>query len=85
MDTKFKILSWTTKFWNDLKQSFKKYDVQYQFVLPHIHRANAAERAIRTFKAHFIAGLSSCDPMFSIGEWDRLLDQAEMVLNILRT
>lgn len=50
-----------------------------------IHRANAAERAICTFKAHFLAGLSSCDPNFPISEWDQLLDQAEMTLNLLRT
>ena len=52
---------------------------------PHIHRANAAERAIRTFKSRFLAGLSSCDPNFPVGEWDRLLDKAEMTLNLLRT
>ena len=27
--------------------------VGYQLVPPHIHRRNSAERAIRTFKAHF--------------------------------
>ena len=38
-----------------------------------------------TFKAHFLAGLASCDPAFPIGEWDRLLDQTELTLNLLRT
>ena len=56
------------EFSNDLKKSFNKYGVNYQFVLPHIHRANAAERAIRTFKAHFLAGLATCDPRFPIEE-----------------
>ena len=73
------------EFSHDLKNAFTKYKVDYQFVPPQMHRANAAERAIRTFKAHFLAGLSSCDPHFPIGEWDRLLDQAEMTLNMLRT
>ena len=50
-----------------------------------MHRRNAAERAIRTFKAHFLAGLATCDPEFPISEWDRLLEQAEMTLNMLRT
>jgi hypothetical protein len=31
---------------------------------PHCHRHNAAERAIQTFKEHFVAGLSSVDPHF---------------------
>jgi hypothetical protein len=52
---------------------------------PHCHRRNAAERAIRTFKEHFVAGLSSVDPTFPLHLWDRLLPQAEITLNLLRT
>jgi hypothetical protein len=54
-------------------------------VLPHCHRRNAAERAIRTFKEHFVAGISSVDPSFPLHLWDRLLPQAEITLNLLRT
>ena len=32
--------------------------VGYQLVPPHIHRRNPAERAIRTFKAHFVSVLA---------------------------
>ena len=35
----------------------KKEKVGIQLVDPHNHRVNAVERAIRTFKNHFIAGL----------------------------
>ena len=73
------------EFSQDLKKSLKKYNVDYQFVPPHIHRANAAERAICTFKSHFLAGLSSCDPQFPIGEWDHSLDKAELTSNLLQT
>jgi hypothetical protein len=59
--------------------------VEYQLVPPHYHRRNAAERAIRTFKEHFVAGLSSVDPTFPLHLWDRLLPQAEITLNLLRT
>jgi hypothetical protein len=52
---------------------------------PRCHRRNAAERAIRTFKEHFVAGLSSVDPTFPLHLWDRLLPQAEITLNLLRT
>jgi hypothetical protein len=59
--------------------------VEYQLVPPHCHRRNAAERAIRTFKEHFVAGLSSVNPTFPLHLWDRLLPQAEITLNLLRT
>jgi hypothetical protein len=52
-------------------------DVEYQLVRPHCHRRNAAERAIRTFKDHFVAGLSSLDPIFPLHLWDRRLPQAD--------
>jgi len=50
----------------------------------HIHRRNAAERAIQTFKNHFLAGLASCNPKFPLREWDRLIPQAVITLNLLR-
>jgi hypothetical protein len=42
-----------------LKPFFTTNDVEYQLVPPHYHRSNAAERAIHTFKKHFVAGLES--------------------------
>ena len=36
---------------------------------PHIHRRNAAGRAICTFQNHFLAGLASVDPDFPIQVW----------------
>jgi hypothetical protein len=62
----------------------KQHGLQYQLVPPHIHRRNAAERAIQTFKDHFIAGLSAVDDNFPMRLWDRLLPQAELTLNLLR-
>ena len=32
-----------------------------------------------------MAGFASCDPAFPLSEWDRLLVQAEITLNLLRT
>ena len=55
-----------------------------QFVAPNAHRRNIAERAIRTFKAHFIAGLSSAHASFPLSLWDRLIPQAVMTLNMMR-
>jgi hypothetical protein len=68
-----------------LKIFFTVNDIDYQLVPPHYHRRNAAERAIQTFKEHFVAGLSSVDPAFPLHLWDRLLPQAEITLNLLPT
>ena len=51
---------------------------------PNAHRQNAAERSIRTFKNHFIAGLAACDPDFPGYLWNMLLEQAEITLNSVR-
>jgi hypothetical protein len=67
-----------------LKNFFTVNDIAYQLVPPHCHRCNAAERAIRTLKEHFVAGLSSVDPSFPVHLWDRMLPQAEITLNLLR-
>ena len=39
-----------------LKQYMDKVNEKWQLVPPHVHRQNAAERAIYVFKEHFIAG-----------------------------
>ena len=45
------------------KQAIKtKWDANYQLVPPNTHRSNAAERAIRTFKAHFFSILAGVAP-----------------------
>jgi hypothetical protein len=49
-----------------------------------MHRRNAAGRAIRTWKNHFVAGLCSTDTRFPMHLWDRLLEQASITLNLLR-
>jgi hypothetical protein len=68
-----------------LRNFFTANDVDYQLVPPHFHRRNADERAIRTFKEHFLAGLFSVDPTFPLHLWDRLLPKAEITLNLLQT
>ena len=67
-----------------LQQFMHEEAIDYQLAPPHVHRTNAAERAICTFKNHFIAGLYSTDPDFPLHLWDRLLPQALLTLNLLR-
>ena len=73
---------------NECSQLFKDFMLEeaedYQLVPPGIHRRNAAERAIRTWKNHFIAGLSSVDPNFPLTLWDLLVEQSYITLNLLR-
>jgi hypothetical protein len=68
-----------------MKLAFRKHNVAFQLVPPHSHRRNAAERAIRTFKNHLCAGIATCDENFPSQEWDRLLPQATITLNLLRS
>jgi hypothetical protein len=59
--------------------------ITFQFVPPYSHRRNSAERAVISFKDHLIAGLCSTDKSFPMHLWDRLLPQAVMTINMLRT
>ena len=67
-----------------LKEALRKNNITYQLAPPNQHRINAAERAIRTYKNHLLAGIATCDPDFPIREWDRLLEQCDLTLNLLR-
>jgi hypothetical protein len=53
-------------------------------VPPHNHRVNAAERAIATFKEHFISALATVDKNCPLQLWDDFLPQVELTLNLLR-
>ena len=53
-------------------------------VPPHNHWVNAAERAIATFKEHFIVGLATVDKDCPLQLWDEFLPQVEPTLNLLR-
>ena len=68
-----------------IKEYLKKEQSKWQFVEPNNHRVNAAERAIQTFKNHFISGLCSTDRDWPLQLWDQLTEQALITLNLLRT
>jgi hypothetical protein len=68
-----------------LKEYLHQQDITFQLVRPYSHRQNSAERAIRSFKDHLIAGLCSTDTSFPTHLWDRILPRAVMTLNMLRT
>jgi len=71
------------EFSQDFKDSIRKNNMTYQLVTAHDHRRNIAEKAIQTFKHHFIAILCGTDETFPMHLWCRLLEEAEHTLNML--
>ena len=67
-----------------LKEALTKSKIKYQLVPAHQHRRNAAERAIRTWKNHFISGLCTVNNKFPMHLYDRLTNQCNITLNLLR-
>ena len=49
-----------------------------------MHKRNVAEKAIRTFKAHFLAILAGVAGNFPCHLWDFILPQVELMLNLPR-
>ena len=62
----------------------EEWKCTYQLVPPDVHRRNIAERAIQTFKAHFLSVLAGINSSFPNYLWDKLLPQTELTLNLLR-
>ena len=74
---------------NEVSENMKNhirdtYKLQMELVPPGCHRRNAAEVAIRNFKAHFLSVLAGAADDFPLSLWDRLLPQTEITLNLIR-
>ena len=72
---------------NEASAAFKdaiKCNCTLQLVPPDTHHRNLTERAIQTFKNHFLAILAGVDQNFPMYLWDRLVPQAVLTLNLLR-
>ena len=55
-----------------IKKFLTENDCKLMLVEPHNHRVNAAERAIQTFKDHFISALATTDSEFPLQLWDNI-------------
>ena len=66
------------------KQCIRQKQIEFELVPPGNHKRNQAERAIQTFKAHFIAILAGVDNKFPLSLWCHLLEPTELTLNLLR-
>ena len=60
------------------------HGVNHQKVPPYNHRANHVKRAIKKAKHHLLAAIASTDKAFPINQWDRLVNQGQSTLNMLR-
>jgi hypothetical protein len=58
--------------------------MEYELVPPGCNCCNAAEVAIRNFKAHFFSVLAGVSNDFPLNLWDKLLPQTKITLNLLR-
>jgi hypothetical protein len=66
------------------KECFSHNGMINNLVPPDNHWSNLAERAIQTFKHHFISILSGVDDKFPLSLWCALLEQTELTVNLLQ-
>ena len=74
---------------NEVSENMKNHirdtcKLDMELVPPGCHRRNAAEVAIRNFKAHFLSVLAGVANDFPPNLWDRLLPQTEITVNLIR-
>ena len=66
------------------KEAITDSGMTYQLVPPDDHRRNVAEKAIQTWKDHFIAALSGTADDFPLHLWCQVIPQMEKQLCLLR-
>ena len=73
---------------NEVSAAFQRVitsnNCTFQLIPLHVHRRNIAECAIRTFKDHFLSILAGVTPTYPRDQWNLLLPQVELTLNLLR-
>ncbi len=67
-----------------IKKFLTKNNCKLPVIEPHNHRVNAAEWAVQTFKAAFIAALATTDSYFPLQLCDKLTPQVQDTLNLLQ-
>ena len=73
---------------NETSQDVETFIAEQQAALQYtpadMHRTNIAERACRTWKNHFTAIRAGTPPSFKMANWCRMLEQADITLNMMR-
>eukprot|EP00804_Cyclotella_cryptica_P029656 CCRYP_019045-RA/>CCRYP_019045-RA protein AED:0.39 eAED:0.39 QI:0/-1/0/1/-1/1/1/0/453 len=67
----------------ELKHAIRVNGCRVELMPADLHQRNAAERTIQTFKGHFISVLAGVADGFPINQWDELLPQTILTLNLL--
>jgi hypothetical protein len=67
----------------DLMEWIDAQQTEVQFTPLEMHWTNAAEKAVQTWKNHFLAGLASLQDEFPIAHWCCLIPQANLMLNLI--
>ena len=66
-----------------MQEFLEEENTKLQLVEHHNYRINAAERAIQTFKIHFIYILFTTDTNLLLQLWDALIIQGQYSLNMI--
>jgi hypothetical protein len=74
---------------NEVSENMKNHirntcKFKMELVPPGCHQRNAAEVAIRNFKAHFLSVLAGAADDFPPSLWNRLLPQTEITINLIQ-
>jgi hypothetical protein len=67
----------------EFQASIAKNGMTHELVPPDCHHCNIAERAIQTFKNHFVSILSRVDNRIPLSLWCHLLRPVELTINLL--
>ncbi len=68
---------------HDIKAFITLEQVKLQYCPPDMHCTNPAKRVVRTWKNHFMAGLSGLPPLFPLARWCQLTMQSNAMLNMM--
>ena len=68
----------------EFKQAIRENNCRVELTPADMHRRNIAEKGMQTFKGHFKAILAGISDDFPIREWDELIPQTVLTLNLLR-
>jgi hypothetical protein len=66
------------------KKHIQSNKMEIQLVPPHNHCVNTADRAISTFKEHFVTALATVNMLCLLQLLDKFLPQVELTLNLWR-
>ena len=68
----------------DVESFIANNNASHQYTPPDMHRTNPAERAIRTWKNHFVAIRAGTPSTYRLSNWCKDLEQTDITLNMMR-